>query len=55
MNGLDFNEDNGMRVMSIPQPLPLTRQEMLDRGWDSVDVIFVTGDAYLPILPIRVK
>ena len=28
-------------------PLPLTRQEMLDRGWDSVDVVFVTGDAYV--------
>jgi len=29
------------------QPLPLTRQEMLSRGWDSVDVVFVTGDAYV--------
>ncbi|MCL2005451.1 MAG: YgiQ family radical SAM protein [Planctomycetaceae bacterium] len=29
------------------QPLPLTRREMLDRGWDSVDVVFVTGDAYV--------
>ena len=28
-------------------PLPLTRQEMLARGWDSVDVVFVTGDAYV--------
>ncbi|MDR0327632.1 MAG: YgiQ family radical SAM protein [Planctomycetaceae bacterium] len=28
-------------------PLPLTRREMLDRGWDSVDVVFVTGDAYV--------
>jgi len=28
-------------------PLPLTRQEMLSRGWDSVDVVFVTGDAYV--------
>ena len=28
-------------------PLPLTHQEMLDHGWDSVDVVFVTGDAYV--------
>ena len=34
-----------MLIMS--KPLPLTRQEMLDRGWDSVDVVFVTGDAYV--------
>src|SRR5712691_11037410 len=27
--------------------LPMTRQEMLARGWDSVDVVFVTGDAYI--------
>ena len=31
----------------MSQPLPLTHQEMLDRGWDSVDVVFVTGDAYV--------
>jgi len=29
------------------EPLPLTRQEMLSRGWDAVDVVFVTGDAYV--------
>jgi uncharacterized radical SAM protein YgiQ len=28
-------------------PLPLTRSEMLARGWDEVDVVFVTGDAYV--------
>jgi uncharacterized radical SAM protein YgiQ len=28
-------------------PLPMTRQEMLDRGWDGVDVVFVSGDAYV--------
>jgi uncharacterized radical SAM protein YgiQ len=27
--------------------LPLTRQEMDARGWDAVDVVFVTGDAYV--------
>ncbi len=28
-------------------PLPMTRQEMAARGWDAVDVVFVTGDAYV--------
>jgi uncharacterized radical SAM protein YgiQ len=27
--------------------LPMTRNEMAARGWDSVDVVFVTGDAYV--------
>jgi uncharacterized radical SAM protein YgiQ len=27
--------------------LPMTRDEMLARGWDYVDVVFVTGDAYV--------
>ena len=28
-------------------PLPMTAREVKDRGWDSVDVVFVTGDAYV--------
>src|SRR4051794_35896504 len=28
-------------------PLPMTAAEMRARGWDAVDVIFVTGDAYV--------
>src|ERR1700680_3241720 len=28
-------------------PLPMTRKEMQARGWDEVDVVFVTGDAYV--------
>lgn len=27
--------------------LPMSRTEMLARGWDCVDVVFVTGDAYV--------
>ncbi len=27
--------------------LPMTRAEMAQRGWDEVDVVFVTGDAYV--------
>src|SRR6516165_10809045 len=28
-------------------PLPMTRAEMAAWGWDEVDVVFVTGDAYV--------
>lgn len=28
-------------------PLPMSREEMRHRGWDQVDVVFVTGDAYV--------
>src|SRR5260370_8210135 len=28
-------------------PLPMTASEMAARGWESVDVVFVTGDAYV--------
>jgi uncharacterized radical SAM protein YgiQ len=27
--------------------LPMTRAEMAARGWDAVDIVFVTGDAYV--------
>lgn len=27
--------------------LPVTREEMLARGWDAPDFVFVTGDAYV--------
>ncbi|MFH0976577.1 MAG: YgiQ family radical SAM protein [Spirochaetota bacterium] len=27
--------------------LPITRKEMIDRGWDSVDIVLITGDAYV--------
>ncbi|MBI5201066.1 MAG: YgiQ family radical SAM protein [Elusimicrobia bacterium] len=27
--------------------LPTSREEMVQRGWDGVDVVFVTGDAYV--------
>jgi len=28
-------------------PLPMSRQEMLARGWDAIDVLLVTGDAHV--------
>ncbi len=32
---------------SAPQPLPMTPEEVRRRDWDAVDVVFVTGDAYV--------
>lgn len=29
------------------RPLPMTRDEMAQRGWNELDVVFVTGDAYI--------
>ncbi len=35
-------------VVSMPlPPLPATRAEMEARGWDEVDIVFVSGDAYI--------
>ena len=28
-------------------PLPMSRAEALARGWDEIDIVFVTGDAYV--------
>jgi uncharacterized radical SAM protein YgiQ len=30
-----------------PLPLPTSAGEMHERGWDEVDIVFVTGDAYI--------
>ena len=27
--------------------LPITKQEMLDRGWEQCDFVYVIGDAYV--------
>ena len=27
--------------------LPITKQEMLDRGWQQCDFVYVIGDAYV--------
>jgi uncharacterized radical SAM protein YgiQ len=36
-----------LRAPAPAKPLPMTREEMDERGWDEVDVVFVTGDAYV--------
>ncbi|MDO5309690.1 MAG: YgiQ family radical SAM protein [Planctomycetia bacterium] len=30
-----------------PEPLPMTPEEVKARGWNEVDVVFITGDAYV--------
>lgn len=32
---------------TAPLPLPMSLQEAHDRGWDELDVVIVTGDAYI--------
>ncbi len=34
-------------ALSQRQPLPMSREEALERGWDEIDVVIVTGDAYI--------
>ena len=36
-----------LRDMIVRPPLPMTPEEAAARGWDAVDVVFVTGDAYV--------
>ena len=37
----------GPPVPRASQPLPMSHAEMGQRGWDAVDIVFVTGDAYV--------
>ena len=49
--------ENGSKAQRLSLPLwtetfaaplaPMSRAEMQARGWDYVDVVFVTGDAYV--------
>ena len=27
--------------------LPISKQDMLERGWNSVDFVYITGDSYV--------
>jgi uncharacterized radical SAM protein YgiQ len=35
------------RQDACPTPLPMTMDEAKRRGWDELDIVFVTGDAYI--------
>ncbi len=38
---------NGVRYRRADHPLPMTAAEAASRGWTEIDVVFVTGDAYI--------
>ncbi|MCO6436039.1 MAG: YgiQ family radical SAM protein [Phycisphaerae bacterium] len=37
----------GVPSRSAPRPLPMSMDEARERGWEEIDVVFVTGDAYI--------
>ncbi|MDD3588193.1 MAG: YgiQ family radical SAM protein, partial [Thermoguttaceae bacterium] len=41
------NETNHRASVTSPLPLPMSPEEVEARGWDEVDIVFVTGDAYV--------
>lgn len=46
----NLGNDRGDRQPHGPlakMPLPMSMKEALDRGWEEIDVVFVTGDAYI--------
>ena len=44
-----LHQPRGSRRPAVPDalPLPMSRTEMEARGWDGVDIVFVSGDAYV--------
>jgi uncharacterized radical SAM protein YgiQ len=44
---LPFEGAKVSREACSREPLPLTWEEVRRRGWDAVDVVFITGDAYV--------
>ncbi len=55
LRALDSPGSTGNLLARLPAPspgaaraaLPMSAEEMRQRGWDAVDVVFVTGDAYI--------
>src|SRR5687768_13950833 len=33
--------------LTARRPLPMSAEEARERGWDEIDIVFVTGDAYI--------
>ncbi len=42
-----LDPQNQAKQLTSQLPLPMTVEEMAGRGWSEVDVVFVTGDAYV--------
>jgi len=34
-------------IIDVEKPLPVTAEECSDRGWDEIDIVLVSGDAYV--------
>src|SRR5262245_63074244 len=45
-DGLRRSEDRAW-TPGLSEPLPMTMDEARRRGWDELDIVFVTGDAYI--------
>src|SRR4051812_2742 len=41
------SQSDGRRDAHPTQPLPMSMDEARRRGWDELDIVFVTGDAYI--------
>ncbi|MBR5626542.1 MAG: YgiQ family radical SAM protein, partial [Thermoguttaceae bacterium] len=41
------SESDKRPVVQHPEALPMTMEEVQARGWESVDIVFITGDAYV--------
>ncbi len=42
-----FSYKLGVRLIKTPQFLPVSPEDMRKRGWDELDFLFITGDAYI--------
>jgi len=49
MNPTLVHQPRVSRRPAVPEarPLPMSRAEMAARGWEGVDIVFVSGDAYV--------
>jgi uncharacterized radical SAM protein YgiQ len=49
MNPTLLHHPRVSRRPAVPEalPLPMSRAEMVARGWEAVDIVFVSGDAYV--------
>src|SRR6266446_5746699 len=49
MNPTLVHQPRVSRRPAVPEalPLPMSRAEMAARGWEEVDIVFVSGDAYV--------
>ena len=43
----DDQDRSSRPILQSSAPLPMTPEEVAERGWSEVDVVFITGDAYV--------